>query len=662
MTGYLASQLSVENISLFNTGASYQKYDLVDYEYYTGNAIYPTGVGAGLFAWFNIDNRNNLAIDSSGYVSTWYNSAPNHSTENLSIYVNLDKPYYNFTKNSLDFTASNIENNFTKNQLFYNSFNIPSSNKDRNWFVVFEFNSLYKGDYKTSTSAYPNQSCIIETNNNNPNGSYTSSGFFGVYGDNSQLVNSNIGALSQSQSLVVDGQGSLNPSLNTKFSSSQLIKKKSIISIVKNNTTNNLRIRDNGYEVLNTNCNYFHTGAIDLQIGASARSHASASDQYIGGLYNFDGSNISYHEIIGIDTTLTDDQIIQIEKYLFNKHFTNQNGLYIASDAFLASDYRYSPINLVGSTFLNKNIDSLFNKTYGCSANFSTKALKISYGDGYYVNTITNINNLISTFSLKYDGLTDKQSAALAGFFQNSFQAVPETPFDSYKNVDIKLFYPYKDNAKIYFETLESKSVNSNLNSITINCRSPYDSSLDYRGFLVTGYKNYDSNISSSKDDVVFFKPNNTWYWYTGAGLNAPISQYNSPTGVYSKYTTKFYFKPDIDYSIQLAPRFLKNELDNSAPSYQQNGINKNILELSYNFSDRSDKETSALLKFLDQKAGFKIFEIDLPEPYNKAINVYCPEWNHTYKFKDCHTVTTKMFEFKGYLPSDVYFNTLLSL
>ncbi len=45
------------------------------------------------------------------------------------------------------------------------------------------------------------------------------------------------------------------------------------------------------------------------------------------------------------------------------------------------------------------------------------------------------------------------------------------------------------------------------------------------------------------------------------------------------------------------------------------------------------DKEALAILKFLDNKAGFKIFEIDLPDPYNKTINVYCPEWNHTYKF-----------------------------
>ena len=67
----------------------------------------------------------------------------------------------------------------------------------------------------------------------------------------------------------------------------------------------------------------------------------------------------------------------------------------------------------------------LFKKTYGCSANFSTKSLKMQYGDGYYTNVTPNINNLNSNFSLNYDGLSDIQSKALIGFFQNTFEYTP---------------------------------------------------------------------------------------------------------------------------------------------------------------------------------------------------------------------------------------------
>ena len=51
-----------------------------------------------------------------------------------------------------------------------------------------------------------------------------------------------------------------------------------------------------------------------------------------------------------------------------------------------------------------------------------------------------------------------------------------------------------------------------------------------------------------------------------------------------------------------------------------------------------------------------------LPAPYNKLIDVYCPEWNHSYKFKNNHDVSVKFIEFKGLTESDIYFNTLIKL
>jgi phage-related protein len=117
-----------------------------------------------------------------------------------------------------------------------------------------------------------------------------------------------------------------------------------------------------------------------------------------------------------------------------------------------------------------------------------------------------------------------------------------------------------------------------------------------------------------------------------------------------------------LSFQIPSNPRYVKNEYAMTAPVYKTDGINKNVLDFSLNFSNRSDKEALAILKYLDSKAGFKIFEIDLPDPYNKTINVYCPEWNHTYKFFNNHDISVKLLEFKGLTSSDIYFNTLISL
>jgi len=67
-------------------------------------------------------------------------------------------------------------------------------------------------------------------------------------------------------------------------------------------------------------------------------------------------------------------------------------------------------------------------------------------------------------------------------------------------------------------------------------------------------------------------------------------------------------------------------------------------------------------LKFLDDKAGFKTFKYTLPQPYNKIIDVYCPEWNHTYNFENNHDISVKFIEFKNPFNAISVFNTKITL
>jgi phage-related protein len=665
MSKFVDSQFSISGIKNFSLTTSYDQYDLVDFQYYTGNSSYPTNL-SGLFAWFNLDNLNNLEFDGSGRVNVWYNSAPGHSLQYL---INIDstaaketRPVFNDQKNCLSFKAFNENQEY--NQLYTSSDFSGFLSDDRCWFIVYEFDSLRYG-YQTVDGYYSNFSTILNTDDSNP---VKSSGYLGVYGNNSNgILNPNVP--NGSEEFVGGPAEAVYPSastINSAFSSAKLLNNKNIVSIIKNNTTNALRIRNNGYEILNINSsNYFHANSDNLRLGTAGNGHGNSATS---ALYNYDASNISYYEMLGYSKVPTDDQILEIEKYLFKKHFTNDDNLYLASQDFTASDYRYSPINITGSQFLTKNIDSLFKKTYGCSASFSTKTLRMQYGDGYYTNVTPNVNNLTSNFTLTYDGLSDIQSKALIGFFQNTFEYAPLNIEESYQSVNMDLFYPYKNNAKIYFENLSYASKESNLNSVNINCVSAYNSCLDYRGFLVTGVevtREYKQEKTYVKDDVVFLKnaDNNVegYYWYTGTS-NAILNDSTSPTGSNSLFTNKFYFKPDIDYSIPVSPRFLKNEYEMTAPAFENDGINKTVLTFDFAFNNRSDKETIALLKFLDNKAGFKIFEIDLPAPYNKTVNVYCPEWSHTYKFYNNHDISAKFLEFKGKTDSDIFFNTLLQL
>ncbi|NDB54245.1 hypothetical protein EB169_00250, partial [archaeon] len=425
MSKFLDTQFSVTGMKNFITGNSYIKYDLVDFEYFTGDAIDPVNL-SGLYAWFNLDNLNNLEFDASGKVYKWYNLAVGHEVaQDLN---NTDpstdsRPFYDQNKNSITF-ESNFEKYIVNNLYTTGDGFLGFLTGDRCWFVVYEFENLRQGNYGSSIK--PNTSSIIDTDLYAT--TYATSGYLGVSGNN-EIYSWNTNVPSSSQQFIINPTGTADNSpitVNSAFSAAKLLKNKNIVSIIKNNTTNNLKLRNNGYELLNTTTNHFHSGCSGLMIGASNNSNPSQNN-----LYNYNASSISYYEILGFAKVPTDNDILAIEKYLFEKHFTNDDGLYIAKSNFTASDYRYSPINITGSQYLTKNIDSIYNKTYGCSASFSTKAARIDYGDNYFVNVIPTINNLNTQFNLNYAGLTDVQAKALIGFFQNTFEYTPKTILDS---------------------------------------------------------------------------------------------------------------------------------------------------------------------------------------------------------------------------------------
>ena len=193
MSKFINTQFSVSGIKDFDVNnQSYEKYDLVDYQYYTGNSVYPTDV-SGLFAWFKSDDLNNFKYDSFNKISTWYNSAPGHSTENLYNYDgDGSKPIYNNATNAVQCVADVSKG-------IYNQLYPPNGSPnfsgfitgDRCWFVVYEFDSLRAGNLQAG-GYFANYSTIINTDNANT--STISTGFFGVYGNNikgSEITNFN---------------------------------------------------------------------------------------------------------------------------------------------------------------------------------------------------------------------------------------------------------------------------------------------------------------------------------------------------------------------------------------------------------------------------------------------------------------------------------------
>ena len=616
----IISGLNIKNISEYNSALSYNKFDIIDYHLITGISVYPdyTGFGnTGLCGWFNNDYLENFITDGSFNITGWINKVNNSGAllqfsedDNVRPNVQFNEPY--ITLKNLEFlSGTGFEH--TKRTIFLavnaSEPNRPKTDKQK----IIKFGS-----------------------SDSPNGSLQ------ILGKNSY----------SDAKLILD---------ITEFDAASPIYNENNIFTLIQNDLSSLKIRQNGFEIGNVVPN------------------AQWDSSYFEIGNNPNNNGIKYYDLFYFSGILSEAQIDYYEKYLFEKYFPESDGLFFAKKDVPVGE-QYSPIFFTGKDYWTKNINDLFNFNYGSSANFTANLSPLKMGDGYKTNIVNTVNTLNATFNLVYDGLTDAQAKCLIAFFENTPESPNKSLYEGFKGVTTNLFSPYKSNAELYFKKANFNSSYNNINKITIEAESLYDSSLDYKGMYVVldeiKIKTYAETVDSLTTHDVFYYPSTSfidrgYYFYTGASINdesfTPITKIvilpeNSPTGANSFFTKNFYFKGDLEYDINENVRLFSTDMKNSTIEYSKDGINYNSLEFSVSFNKRTNQEARAILKYLDDKAGFKIFSYTLPQPYNKTIFVYCPEWNHTYNFINNNDISVKFIEFENPVIPKTVFNTQIIL
>ena len=616
----IISGLNIKNIFEYDPLLSYDKFDIIDYQLITGISVYPdyTGFGnTGLCGWFNNDYLENFITDGSFNITGWINKVNNSGAllqfsedDNVRPNVQFNEPY--ITLKNLEFlSGTGFEH--TKRTIFLavnaSEPNRPKTDKQK----IIKFGS-----------------------SDSPNGSLQ------ILGKNSY----------SNAKLILD---------NTEFDAASPIYNENNIFTLIQNDLSTLKIRQNGFEI------------------GSVVPNAQWDSSYFEIGNNPNNNGIKYYDLFYFSGILSETQIDYYEKYLFEKYFPESDGLFFAKKDVPVGE-QYSPIFFTGKDYWTKNINDLFNFNYGSSANFTANLSPLKMGDGYKTNIVNTVNTLNATFNLVYDGLTDAQAKCLIAFFENTPESPNKSLYEGFKGVTTNLFNPYKSNAELYFKKINLNSSYNNINKITIEAESLYDSSLDYKGMHVVldevKIKTYTDVVNSLITNDVFYYPSNSfidrgYYFYTGASINdesfTPITKIvilpeNSPTGANSFFTKNFYFKGDLEYDINENVRLFSTDMKNSTIEYSKDGINYNSLEFSVSFNKRTNQEARAILKYLDDKAGFKIFSYTLPQPYNKTIFVYCPEWNHTYNFINNNDISVKFIEFENPVNPKTVFNTQIIL
>jgi len=616
---YLISGLNIKNIFEYNSAQTYQKYDIIDYQLNSGISVYPdyTGLGVtGLSYWFNNDYIKDFEVDGDNNISGWLNK---QGDKNLTQIENEpQRPYIDFDVNYIDFRG---EKNLTGT-----GFALDQK-------TIF----LCLNSSKPAADDVPQN--ILQISNPDDINDF---GYLRLSGQNFR----------GSSKICIDD-----------------VKLNSVSPIY--DATNILTL------IQTTGIRLFSTGPyVDIEVRQNGYSIGNFYDVNSGWLSGFlkigenqnESEGFRLHELFCFSGALNSTQIDYYEKYLFEKYFINNN-FYYATQSVPANNF-YAPITYTGKSYWTQDINDLFRLSYGCSANFSAKLSTLNFGDGYKSVLCRNINSLNASFDLKYEGLTDRQAKALITFFENSPEAQAKSDYEGFKAVNLDLFSPFKTGAQVYFLDIDHATPYNDINNIYIKGESLYESVLDYKGMFVkldeVNIRTYSNELLGfEKNDVVYFESSSFksrgYYFYTGEPSSSNLSEEYSPTGASSLFTKNFYFKPDIDYGVKSSLRLITQDYKGSTKQFLKDGINYNILELDLVFSKRTNKEAVAILKFLDDKAGFKTFRYTLPNPYNKSIDVYCPEWNYTYNFYDNNDISVKFIEYRGLAEIETIFDTVVT-
>lgn len=156
---------------------------------------------------------------------------------------------------------------------------------------------------------------------------------------------------------------------------------------------------------------------------------------------------------------------------------------------------------------------------------------------------------------------------------------------------------------------------------------------------FAVGY--YTGSINYSKNDIIY---SGSFYY----SLQDNNSGHN-PTGSPTWWTKEFTWLPSYSTSVDMKQRRTEVAFGDGYSQRSRDGIN--TIPLSYNlaFQGRDDKETRAIMQFIEQKGGVDSFVYDHISVFDATGKKYIaidPKLTHTsYNLNDINATFIRVFE-----------------
>lgn len=335
-----------------------------------------------------------------------------------------------------------------------------------------------------------------------------------------------------------------------------------------------------------------------------------------------------------------------------------------------ATTYNISFEHTIAGGVIDKYVLMINGETLKNPGSFdvSFSLLDFSYNNYFTTNSPTKTGYL--TFRA-YDFTDDTPTLSDGGPVQTltlSNVSIKETDYDTVlnfgstvNNVTINLDTDYYNNfSGSQIQDFSVQDLGYNVYEVNVNAFNNSNSSLLQKGMAFVNKTNvpaWDSYtegqfgvVSGAANSSIF----DNYFYVTGAGYDESdanfltnISGLAGYTGYYNDATRVFFWEPDQQVTVQLSHQNRINDFKNSFMDQINVGRNQNrINTLDLTFSNRTQKETYSMLHFLESHLGY------LPFVYyhgdgiiNQNRVFYCPEWTHTFNYKNSNTITAQFRE-----------------
>lgn len=280
---------------------------------------------------------------------------------------------------------------------------------------------------------------------------------------------------------------------------------------------------------------------------------------------------------------------------------------------------------------------------YGSTISFFTLANNYETHDNYYNYIPYSVNNIQARLNLNYNlGKTEAQE--MAAFFENlsgrnAFEFIDGS--DIYQDQSGFLeSYSLRPLSVDTYSMRATATITTNATILNWSGKSFVDESAP--SFAAGSFEKYDVVFSG---DASTNKLNN-FYYYTGD--NGSVNANEGPEQPSTLFSKEFLaFKPDVVSEITIEPTIAAVSFKNSFPDRIKTKKNIHAVKnLKLDFKNRTNKETKALLHFLESKAGYRRFRYDMPDKVlNRPKVWYSPSWEHTWNYYDSNNIKVELIE-----------------